>query len=143
MEPPTLALMIPIISIVFGVGVAMLAIYLSYRKRKEVFALHHQERMLAIEKGLEVPPFPEGMLEEGAAPYNPRRHLLKGLVWLFIGLGGGVALWATVDAEGAHYSLFSLVFIGIGAAHLIYYFVEGKKQAEAAEKGEAPAAARP
>jgi len=136
MEPPTLALMIPILSIVLGIGVAMLAIYLGYRKRKEVFALHHQERMLAIEKGLEVPPLPEGLLEDGAAPYNPKRHLLKGMVWLFVGLGGGVALWATVDAEGAHYSLFSLVFIGIGAAHLIYYFVEGKKQAELAQKSQ-------
>lgn len=142
MEPSRLALMIPIISIVLGIGVAMLAIYLSYRKRKEVFALHHQERMLAIEKGMELPPLPEGLLEDSAAPYNPRRHLLKGLVWLFVGLGGGLALWATVDSEGAHYSLFSLVFIGIGAAHLIYYFAEGKKQAELAEKSQPPVAVR-
>ncbi len=142
MFPQTLALLIPIISIVMGIGVAMLAIYLGYKKRKELFTLYHQVRMLALEKGLEVPPLPEGLLEESGAPYDPRRHLLKGLVWLFIGMALGLGLWSVVDTEGAHYSLFSLVFIGIGAAHLIYYFVEGKKQAAMAREERPTAVAR-
>jgi uncharacterized protein DUF6249 len=142
MNTPTLALLIPIISVIFGTGVAMVAMYLGYRKRKELFALYHQERMLALEKGLELPPLPEGILEDNGQSYNPRRHLLKGLMWLFLGIGLGVGLWAVVDSEGTHWSLFSLVFIGIGAAHLIYYFVEGKKQAEAAEQVRPPAVAR-
>ncbi len=61
-------------------------------------------------------------------PYNPRRRLFKGLVWLFVGFGLGVAVWATVELRWA---LFALAPIGIGLAHLIYYFVEGKKGAPA------------
>ena len=127
---PTLALMIPIIALILGIAVAMLALYLNYRKRKEIFTLHHQERMAAIEKGIELPPFPDALLMDDGRPlrpYHPRRHLLKGLAWSFVGVGLGAGLWATVGREWA---LFSLILIGIGLAHLIYYFVEGKKEAE-------------
>lgn len=138
---PTLGLMIPIITIVMGVGIAMLAIYLGYRRRKEMFALYHQERMAAIEKGVEVPPLPEALLTEDGKPlrpYHPRRHLLRGLAWLFVGIGLGIALWASVDSNWA---LFSLIPIGIGLAHLIYYFVEGKKEAEAIDRERLPSPA--
>jgi Domain of unknown function (DUF6249) len=131
---PIIGLMIPIIAIVMGLGVAMLAIYLSYRKRKEIFTLYHQERMAAIEKGVELPPLPDALLTEDGRPlrpYNPRRHLLKGLAWVFVGIGLGLGLWATV---GFDWALFSLVLIGIGLAHLIYYFVEGKKEAQVLEQ---------
>ncbi len=131
---PILALFIPIIAIVLGIGIAMLAIFLSYRRRKETFALYHQERMAALDKGVELPPLPDFLLTEGgkpSGPYNPHQHLLKGLVWLFIGIGLGIALWQTV---GLDWALFSLIPVGIGLAQLIYYFVEGKKEAEAIEQ---------
>jgi 4-hydroxybenzoate polyprenyltransferase len=131
METDILALMIPIIAIVMGIGIGMLAIYLGYRKRRELFAHFHQERMAAIEKGIECPPWPDSLLADQEASSSPRRHLLNGLVWLFIGVTGGVAVYATVAFRWA---LFGLVPIGIGAAHLIYYFVEGRKEAEAAEQ---------
>jgi hypothetical protein len=123
--------MIPIISIVLGIGIAALAIVLNYRKRKELMALYHQERMMALEKGVEVPPLPEALLTDGGAPHNPRRHLLKGLVWLFIGIGLGVALYAVGHSREA---LFGLIPGGIGLAHLIYYLVEGRKEAETMER---------
>ena len=128
---PFVSLLIPIISIVLGIGIGMLAIYLNYRKRKEIFALYHQERMAAIEKGVECPPWPDRLLADEAAPASPRRHLLKGLVWLFIGLAATVAIYATFDLNHA---LFGLIPAGIGLGHLIYYFVEGKREAEAADQ---------
>jgi hypothetical protein len=131
---PVIGMMIPIIAIVMGISVAMLAIFLSYRKRKEFFTLYHQERMAAIEKGVDLPPLPDGLLTDDGKPlrpYNPRRHLLKGLAWLFVGLGLAAGLRATV---GSDWALFSLILVGIGLAHLIYYFVEGKKEAEAIER---------
>ena len=137
-----LALFIPIIAIIMGMGIAMLAIVLQYRKRKELFALYHQERMAALDKGVELPPLPDYLLADDGRPvraYHPRRHVLKGLTWLFIGIGLGVALWAAADWEPA---MFSLILVGIGLAHLIYYFVEGKREAEAMEKERAMAAGK-
>jgi hypothetical protein len=135
MAPEKLAMMIPIISIVMGIGIGMLAIYLGYRKRKDLLDHYHQERMAAIEKGIECPPWPDRLLADEGRPASPRRHLLKGLVWLFIGLAAMVAVYVAVDHENA---LFGLIPAGIGLAHLIYYFVEGRKEAEAAEQS-APA----
>ena len=116
----------------------MLAVYLGYRRRKEFFAMYHQERMAAIDKGVELPPLPEALLTEDgrpARPYHPRRHLFRGLAWLFVGIGLEVALSASV---ASNWALFSLVPIGIGLAHLIYYFVEGKKEAQALEREQPP-----
>jgi uncharacterized membrane protein HdeD (DUF308 family) len=130
---PFMSLLIPIVAIIMGIGIGMLAIYLRYRKRKEIFAHYHQERMAAIEKGIECPPWPDRLLADEDAPStpSPRRHLLKGLVWLFIGLAVTVAVYATFDLSHA---LFGLIPIGIGAAHLIYYAVEGRREAEAAPR---------
>ena len=129
-EIPAWPFMIPIVAIVFGCGIAMVAIYTNYRKRRDIYTLHHRERMAAIEKGVEVPPLPEAFFSEDATPYSPRRNLLKGLIWLFIGLGLLLALHRADESDTAW---FGLIPMGIGAAYLIYYFLVGQKEAEALE----------
>jgi len=126
METENLALMIPIIAVVMGLGTAMLAIYLGYRKRRDMFALYHQERMAAIDKGVEVPPIPDSFFAS-AYTSSPRRDLLKGLVWLFLGIGITVALYNNLHSKKALYGLLPL---GIGLAYLIYYMAEGRKVIE-------------
>ncbi len=54
------------------------AVLLRYKKEQ----LRHQERMAALEKGAELPAFPA---ESG--PWTPRVYLLRGLIWLFGGIG--------------------------------------------------------
>jgi hypothetical protein len=123
-------LLIPLFGIVFGCSIAIVAIYTQYRQRKDVFVLYHQERMAAIEKGIELPPAPEGLLEEGDKPAHPRRLLLKGLVWLLIGLALLGALWFNA---GHHEAWFGLIPVGVGLAYLIYYAVAGKQEADLAD----------
>jgi hypothetical protein len=129
-EIPIAPLLIPIFGIVFGCSIAIVAIYTQYRHRKDAFALYHQERMAAIEKGIELPPAPEGLLSEEEKPAHPRRQLLKGLIWLFIGIGLMVALWAE---SGRDEAWFGLIPAGIGLAYLIYYAVAGKREADLAD----------
>src|SRR4029077_3571884 len=90
----------------------------------------HQERMAAIEKGLELPPEPH----PEATQMAPRaRYLLRGLIWLGVGLaltfGGRDCLRAPMGGSG-------WIAVAVGAAYLIFYFVEGRKAA--VPKGEAP-----
>jgi|SRR5579864_1891754 uncharacterized protein DUF6249 len=60
---------------------------LSFRyKRQE---LRHKERMAALEKGAQIPDEP---LEKPPVPWSPRVYLLRGLVWLFSGIGLGIFL---------------------------------------------------
>src|SRR5438067_659316 len=101
-----LPFLIPIIAIVMSLGVLMLALYLPYRKQKEIYTLYHQERMAAMEKGIDLAPMPGGFL--GETPRR-RRDLLKGLLWLFVGL----ALTVAIYAQGKHKdALFALVPVG-------------------------------
>ena len=122
-NPVTMGFFLPIILTALGISVAALAITLSYLKRKHIFTLYHQERMAALEKGVDLPPLPEALLTEDAKIRNPRRLLLRGLVWLFVGLGIIIAVYSSAGKEEA---LFGLIPAGIGLAHLIYYAVAGK-----------------
>src|SRR5579862_9880043 len=82
-----LALMLPIVAIIMGIGLAMIGVWLDYRRRKELFELHHKERLAAIEKGIEVPPLPVEFFENRrtGASLPPSRLLLRGLMLVFVG----------------------------------------------------------
>lgn len=130
MNPGIIAVTIPIVAIVMGIGIGMLTVFLNYRKRKEMFALYHQERMAAIEKGIELPPLPEAFFGEDRKPRSPHRGMAVGLVWLFVGLALLVALFFNDEGMVA---LYALIPVAVGLAYLIYYFAVGKKEAEGLE----------
>jgi hypothetical protein len=120
--PGELIVLIPVVAIVMGMGTGMLAIYFNYRKRKEIFTLYHQERMAALDKGIEVPPLPDDFFrEDNPVPFahrsyrsnRSRRYLLKGLIWLFIGLALWIAIYRIGEPDSA---LFALIPIGVGRA---------------------------
>jgi hypothetical protein len=125
----TIAVLIPIFGIVFGVGVAIVAMLTEYRRRRTIIELHHKERMAAIEKGVDVPPLPDAFLQ-GKGGGRPR-YLLRGLVWLFVGVGIFFALGAVA---GQDEGMLGLIPAGVGLAYLIYYFVEGRGAAPAGIK---------
>jgi len=150
MNHGTLALLIPIIAIIMALGTGMLNICLNYKRRKDMFALYHQERMAAIEKGIELPPLPEDFFQDYSRPSrrSPHRQLLVGLVLVFVGLTLYLALHFTQTRTdtGADAGLYALIPAGIGMAYLIYYFTVGKKLAAAMEqeqKARLAEAARP
>jgi hypothetical protein len=66
------------------VFLAFLAVILFLRHREAM--ARHQERLAAIEKGLPVP------LPENRPSKLPRIYLLRGLQWLFVGLGISLVL---------------------------------------------------
>ena len=144
MTPEIIGTMIPIVAIVMGISIGMLGMYLRYQRRKEMFALHHQERMAAIEKGIELPPLPEAFFAEDSRwsrHRSPHAHLLVGLILSFVGIIVTIGLYRQGDVD----YIFGMTPGVIGLAFLIFYFTVGKKQAEAieaAEKAKAPQAGR-
>ncbi|HTP39230.1 MAG TPA: DUF6249 domain-containing protein [Steroidobacteraceae bacterium] len=119
-----LALMIPIIAIVMGIGIGMLALWLDYRKKRDIYALHHKERLVAIEKGMDVPPLPDNFFNEfRSRPRNHTEYLRKGLIWLLIGVAVIVAMYYTGNGDDAMWGLVPAAF---GAANLLYYFIPRK-----------------
>jgi hypothetical protein len=136
-------MIIGLVAVVMGIGVGMLAIYCDYRRRREMFELHHKERMAAIEKGIELPPLPEAFFSpDGRAPRtrkpNPHAKLLGGLLCLFLGIALSIAVYFAATLEAA---LFSLTLPGVGLALLIYYFMVDKPEIEARKAGQSLPAA--
>jgi hypothetical protein len=64
--------------LLLAVSLVITGMVLRYKKRE----LQHRERLIAVEKGVVLPPAAEG---SSAAPWTPRSYLLRGLVWLFTG----------------------------------------------------------
>lgn len=95
--------------------------YLRHQQR----VLVHKERLVALEKGTDPPPWPvdpprEAIRVDGIL-------LLSGLIWLALGIGGMIAAFAIVpyleipDRPPATIALLGIPASLVGVAHLIVY----------------------
>jgi NO-binding membrane sensor protein with MHYT domain len=113
---PTL---IPIVALIAAWGIAFGALHFRNRGRE----LRHRERLTALEKGIELPAEPT---------VSRNAYLLRGLIWLFLGVGISIfflALWlAERDRDEAAMMATGVIPIGVGIAYLIVYRVEKKEQ---------------
>lgn len=73
------------ILVLTAAGIIVWSLNIRYRRQE----LRHKERMAALEKGAELPAEPA---EGPPVPWSPRVYLLRGLVWLFTGIGLGIFL---------------------------------------------------
>jgi hypothetical protein len=136
--PQVLALMIPIIAIVMGIGLAMLGLVFDYRRKREMYELHHKERMAAIDKGIEVPPLAADFMQVRKARPTPGDLLRRGLILLFVGL----ALVVAMSYEQHQLSWWGLLPAAVGLAYLVSYFVE-RHSPPGADSGSGPARSGP
>jgi hypothetical protein len=123
---PVLVSAIPIFGIVFGIGapfaLLITAIVLNHRKRRRLIELHHAERMAAIERGMELPPWSPELIESQRSR-RPRTSLLPGLIWFFL----GIALLAVLHGSYGEARYLGLIPSAVGLAYLVYYFAEGRE----------------
>jgi hypothetical protein len=123
MNEDVVAVFIPIVAIIMSLSIPIVFAIIDYRRRRDIVESFHKERMAAIERGMEVPPLPDQVFDSVKRP----RHLLIGMVWLFIGLGSMV-FFASIVADEPGVKFLGLIPAGIGLAYLIYYFVEGRQE---------------
>jgi hypothetical protein len=135
MNPGVIGVFIPIVAIVFGIGVGALAIWTEHKRKVELIERLHRERMLALEKGVEPPALPPGMVGQLASKPQSRflwpRAMRNGLMLLF----GGIVLYFAVDnAGGSEGALFMLIPAVLGLANLIYAGVIWKQEQDEAPR---------
>jgi len=118
-SPETLGVLIPIIAILGGFTVAVVAIIMKGKEEE----LRRKERIIAMDKGLPLPPD-----QEPVCPGSPGyvRKRAWGLVLTFIGIALIVSM--AVTTEGRH-AAWGAILIAIGLALLIAGALE-KKEAE-------------
>ena len=122
MDVEVVAVLIPIVGIIFGIGIAAISIIARHRQELQRTELRHKERLAALEKGIDLPPDP--VIETAAGPR--RGNLLRsGLIGLFV----GVVLYFAIDrVADSDVALFGLLPAAVGLANLIYWFIEGHRK---------------
>jgi hypothetical protein len=124
---------IPVVAIVFGIGIGMLAMWTDHQRKSQMLAQLHRERMAAIEKGMELPPMNLDDVSTPSAPNttNPARVLRSGVLLLTV----GIVLFFAIDAAGGRQgALFGLIPAAVGLANLVYAAVLFNNERKAAEE---------
>lgn len=115
----------------FPLAVASILAFVAFRQwlRQQQRVMIHRERLVALEKGADLPPWPED--PPARVGWNlDSVLLLSGLIWLAIGIGGMLAAFVIVsqpqiqrlpDAVPPHIALIGLPVALIGVAHLVVY----------------------
>jgi uncharacterized membrane protein YfcA len=118
-----LALLIPIVAIVLGIGVAFWAIYWGHQTKK----LQYEERRAMIEKGMTPPPIPTE--EEGEdPPKTPEQSFRSGIIMLFLGVGLGIGYFIlrnSYEDGPPPWTIGTAASIvgALGVGNLVYYFL--------------------
>jgi hypothetical protein len=121
MNPENIAIMIPLAAVVLGLTIPIVGMSLEYRMKKDMFELHHRERMAGIDKGIDVPPLPPELFRRRQSkPSTPGSLLRNGLIMVF----GGAALIVAMSYASGALSLWGLIPVGIGLAYLISFLYE-------------------
>jgi hypothetical protein len=134
--------LIPIVSVTLGIGMIVVSILAKHRRQMQELDHRHKERMAAIDKGLDLPPDPvserivaareAGIVGRGAGGGGAgSRYLLRGLIWLGVGLA--------VALTDSGFRDYGWIGVAVGVAYLIYYAVEGRREAPPPGHGGPPA----
>jgi hypothetical protein len=131
MDPGVIAVSIPIVAIVFGIGIGALSIWTEHKRKGQLLEQLHKERLIALEKGLPPPDISPGLvgfLHSRNTPlpkYLWPRAMRNGVMLVLIGVVLYFAIDNVADSEGA---LFSLVPAAVGIANLLYAAVLRKQE---------------
>ncbi len=120
MSEGQIALLIPILAVTLSLTAAIVFIVATHRRKVHELEQRHKERMAAIDKGLDLPIEPIKLSEPASRP----RYLLRGLVWFGVGLA---LVFGARDILEEHAWSFGWIPVAVGAAYLIFYFVEGRQ----------------
>jgi len=129
MDPGVIGVFIPIVAIVMGIGIGMLAIWSEHKRKSQLLEQNHRERMHAIEKGMELPPLPANLVStsNGPATASAAKSLRSGIMLVLIGI---VLFFAIGVAGGKEGALFGLIPAAVGIANLVYAAIQWNKEKE-------------
>lgn len=118
--------MVPITAILFPVFIIFIVFYFVFTTDYKKEKLKREERLKAIEAGVELPPEPT------PPPAIPLDYLRKGLVFLGLGLGlviGGSIFAYKMEEPGIHFfTMCGCVLTLIGAALVLFYKIQSKSE---------------
>ena len=129
MGPEIIGVFIPIVAIIMGCSIAIVSIWAEHKRKAQLLEQNHRERMNALEKGVELPPLPVQLVQEGnsngPATASPAKSLRAGIMLTLI----GALLYFAIDRMGAEeIALFGLIPGAVGIANLVYAAIQWNKE---------------
>ena len=127
MKAEIVGVFIPIVAIVMGISVALLAIWSEHKRKAQLLEQNHRERMHAIEKGIELPAIPANLVggSNGPSTSTAAKSLRSGIMLTLI---GALLFFAIQTAGGTEGALFGLIPAAIGVANLVYAAILWQKE---------------
>ena len=127
MHPEVIAVSIPIVAIVMGIGIGMLSIWSDHKRKAQLLEQNHRERMQAIEKGIDLPALPANLVStsNGPSTASAAKSLRSGVMLTLI----GILLYVAIDkAGGSEGALFGLIPAAVGIANFVYAAILWQKE---------------
>jgi len=133
MDPGVIGVFIPIVAIVMGIGIGMLAIWSEHKRKSQILEQNHRERMHAIDKGIELPPLPMNLVgtSNGPSTASAAKSLRSGIMLLLIGILLFFGIGVAGGKEGA---IFGLIPAAVGVANLVYAAIQWEKEKKEAAR---------
>lgn len=125
MDAGTIGVFIPIVAIIMGVGIGMMALWAEHKRKSQLLELLHRERLHALDKGLEPPPIPANLAGDGDEAPSAAKSLRWGVMLVLI----GAILWVGIITTGGKGGAwFGLIPAAVGVANLLYALILWKKE---------------
>lgn len=128
-----LAILIPILAIVFGAMIPISWIYHDQQTKQKLIEARNKERLAAFERGIDYQPEPLSLdaMFAHSKPTNPKSSptLLWGLILTFAGAAIAIGKVAAVGGS---------VVVAVGVALLFYHFLTRVRKNEANKNDDDP-----
>ncbi len=127
MNPGVIGVFIPIVAIMMGIGIGMMALWSEHKRKSQLLEQLHRERLHALDKGLEPPPIPAHLAGGGddSAPASAAKSLRSGVMLLLIGAILCIGIYSTGGDEAAW---FGLIPAAVGVGNLLYAMLLWNKE---------------
>lgn len=120
-------------SYTIGDGITTLALaggivgylYVKHQSRLKKMEIIHQERMVAMEKGIPLPEFPLEPTPEHRPP-DPTVLPILGIVLLTLSIGTMIVLYLNLDAAGHSFWVTPLPLTFLGVGLIAFHFLKGE-----------------
>ena len=146
MNEESLGVLIPIIAVTLGLTIPIVGSIVDYKRKRALIEAMNKERIVAIEKGVTPPTWPQELVRDIVdtedAPRSPeaieqKRHgqLTSGLVTLGVGVG---ILFGLAPLIGPETARVGFIPIAIGVAMLIAWALRGRSKSGGSTDSGAP-----
>ena len=117
-----------------GDGMVMVALsggivgylYIRHSGRQKRMEIIHQERMVAMEKGIPLPELPMELREPERRPPDPTVLPILGIVLSTLSVGAMIMLYLTLPAPAQSFWLSPLPFAFLGVGLFAFHFLKGE-----------------